>query len=74
MRSVRRAATTTFAPAPASARAKPAPRPEDAPVTIAVLPVRSNRSDDGLIGSSSWTASPGRSHPSPCAYQRRFAT
>src|ERR1700733_5500146 len=41
-RSSRRATTATRAPAPARALASPAPKPEDAPVTMATRPVRSN--------------------------------
>src|SRR5215472_14531789 len=42
-RSCRRATTATRAPTEASARASPSPRPDDAPVTTATRPVRSNR-------------------------------
>src|SRR5262245_35895747 len=41
-RSMRRAASTTAAPAPARTRAKCCPRPDDAPVTRAVLPASEN--------------------------------
>jgi hypothetical protein len=43
-RSTRRAASATRAPAPASVRATAAPSPDDAPVTNATRPVRSNMS------------------------------
>ncbi len=39
-RSLRRAASTTFAPSAANRRAIPAPMPEPAPVTTTVLPVK----------------------------------
>ena len=41
-RSARRAAATTVAPAAARVRANPSPRPDEAPVTTATRPVRSN--------------------------------
>src|SRR5579862_3845535 len=51
-RSSRRAASTTVAPARASALAKITPQPDDAPVTTAVLPVRSNRLRSAFINCS----------------------
>ena len=54
MRSVRRAASTTLAPAPASASDITTPRPEDAPVMMAVRPSRRNM----RVGSSTIDPSP----------------
>src|SRR2546421_132795 len=55
-RSVRRAPSTTSAPACASATAKPAPRPELAPVTTATFPSSRNKSSTPAIEPSllSW--------------------
>ena len=48
-RSARRAVATTFAPAAASTWAKRHPSPDEAPVTTAVRPVRSNAASGSRV-------------------------
>jgi hypothetical protein len=62
-RSRRRATTATRAPADARARATAAPRPDDAPVTTATRPARSNIAGHGL---SSGTGPPCQDQINPC--------